>query len=115
MQTPQPQSLEVPQEMLSPAAKRLKAVQEEILAKRAAERNKPVYVPPPPPPQIAEQTRLEQEEGRRRNEMANAQAAKRPVPKLEPDATVHVPVYRPVDFVPNMNQGQVATKSYKAL
>ena len=38
-----PHSLEVPQEQLSPAAKRLLAVQQEILARRNA------VVPPPAP------------------------------------------------------------------
>jgi len=107
-----PQSLEVPQDQLSPAAKRLKLVQEEILANR----NK-VIVPPEPqpvPPAIAEKTRLEMEEGRLRNKLAAEAKIVRPVHK-DPSAGQTTPVYRPADFVPNMNQGQTSTKSYKAL
>ena len=107
-----PQSMEVPEQMLSPAAKRLKAVQEEILARRNAP--KPVYIPPAPPPGIVEKTRLEIEEGRRRNAMAEEARANRPVPKADPSATM-TPVFRPADFVPNMSQGHQVDKSYKVM
>ena len=112
MQT-DPLTLEVPEEILSPAAKRLRAVQEEILARR--NEVKPEYVPPPPPPGIQEKTRLELEEGRRRVAMAEEAKVKRPQPKREAGDGHTVPVYRPADFVPNMKQGQQVTKTYKVM
>lgn len=108
-----PQTLEVPEETLSPAAKRLRAVQEEILARRNTP--KPEYVPPPVPPAIAEKTRLEIEEGRRRVAAAEAAKQNRPPPPRDPATGTMEPVYRPKDFVPNMNQGQQVTKSYKVM
>ena len=108
-----PQSQEQTPEVLSPAAKRLQAVQTEILARRNVQPQ--TYTPPPVPAGIAEKTRLEIEEGQKRVAMAEAQKQNRPAPKKEPDATTTTPVYRPADFVPNMSQGQNASKSYKAL
>ena len=107
------QTLEVPEQMLSPAAKRLRDVQAEIIAMRNAP--KPVYIAPPIPAAIAEKTRIEQEEGRRLVSLSKARQEALPVkPKDKADGTV-VPVYRPGDFVPNFKQGDAVNKSYKTI
>lgn len=98
------QTLEVPQETLSPAAKRLIAVRDEIMARRNVK--PPVHVVQPVPAGIAEKTRLEVEEGKKRVAMAKANQANRPVPKPDKSEPTTTPVYRPLDFVPNFNQGK---------
>lgn len=103
-------SLETPPEMLSPAAKRLRQVQDEILAKRNIKPT--VYIPPPVSAQVAEQTRMEMEEGAKRVALASANKVVRP---RDPADGTSTPVYRPREFVPKMDQGQKADKSYKTL
>jgi len=90
---------------------------EDLHARIIAMRNEkpPEYVPPPLPAGIAEKTRLELEEGRKQNARQAAERAAAMVPKVEKSEGTTEPVYRPADYVPNMNQGQVANKSYKTL
>lgn len=100
-------------EPLSPAARSIEEVHRQIIEMR---NQKPVeYVPPPVPQGIKDKTNLELEEGRRRNAMALAERQKALPPKKDPSEGTTDPVYRPGDHVPNMDQGQVATKSYKTL
>lgn len=103
-------------EQLSPAARSIEEIHARILEKR--NEKPPEYIPPPIPAAIQEKTRLEMEEGKRRNELAVAERAKAaaiPQPKPSHAEGTTVPVYRPGEFVPNMDQGQQATKSYKVL
>lgn len=76
-----------------------------FVEKLLADRNKPepVYVPPAPHPRQLEQTRLEMEAGAKR--VAENEAEQRPVHPRDPSEGTSTPVYRPVEFVPNMNQG----------
>lgn len=108
-----PQSQEVPQETLTPADKRLREIHAQIIAQRNAK--PPVYVAPPLPPGIAEKTRLEIEEGRKRNAMAEEAKATRPQPKPDKTEGTTTPVFRPGDFVPNMQQGKQVSASYKVM
>jgi len=69
----------------------------------------PVNVVQPVAPRILEQTRLEMEAGRAA--VAKAEAAKpqsRPQPQQDPGVT---PVFRPADYVPNMNKGNVGGRT----
>jgi hypothetical protein len=73
-----------------------------------AQRNPVVvpYVTPAVPPQIAENTRLEMEAGRKR--VAEFEALEAARPKRAPDPTQggSVAVFRPGDYVPDQKQGQ---------
>lgn len=108
-----PTDQSMPPETLSPAALRLREVHDQIRTMR--NKPKPVYVPPPLSPVMAERTRLEMEEGQRRNAMALAARAAIQQPKKDPTEGTTEPVYRPGDHVPNMTQGQATTRSYKTL
>ena len=69
----------------------------------------PVNVVQPVAPRILEQTRLEMEAGRAA--VAKAEAAKpqsRPQPQQDPGVT---PVFRPADYVPKMNKGNVGGRT----
>ncbi len=70
---------------------------------------------PPPPPQPAtnrqlERTRLEIEAGQRRVAANEAQAKLRPQPVREVSDGTTTPVFRPQDYVPNMDQGKVGAR-----
>ncbi len=70
---------------------------------------------PPPPPQPAtnrqlERTRLEIEAGQRRVAANEAQAKLRPQPVREASDGTTTPVFRPQDYVPNMDQGKVGAR-----
>lgn len=93
----------------SPAAIELDA----FVAKIMEERNKPepVYVPPTPHPRQLEQTRLEMEAGAKRVAENEAERVHRPVAAPDPGQGTTVPVYRPVDFVPGMDKGNVSARS----
>lgn len=120
-----PINLELPEEQLSPAAKRLREVHQEILARRNVK--PPEYTPPPRPAALIEQTRLEQEEGARRVAMAKAQREAVRIPKPVAPEAVTEPVYRPGNHVPGMglngvavdgeNRGvtHVSTRTFKSL
>jgi hypothetical protein len=111
MGTPFPVATE---DQLSPAARSIEEIQRQIIEMR--NEPPPVYTPPPVPQAIAEKTRLEIEEGKRRNALALAERNRaRPQPKADPTEGKTEPVYRPGDFIPNVDQGQVTTKSYKVL
>jgi hypothetical protein len=110
MGTPFPVATE---DQLSPAARSIEDVHKQIIAMR--EEKPPVYVAPPVPAGIAEKTRLEIEEGRKRNAMALAERERATQPKKDPADGRTDPVYRPGDFVPNIDQGQIVSKSYKSL
>jgi len=103
-------------EELSPAARSIDATHARIKAAWAEAAKEPEPTPPAPlPAGIAEKTRLEIEEGRRRNAMALANRAQAQPPKKDPSEGTTEPVYRPGEFVPNMEQGHIPTKSYKVL
>lgn len=68
-------------------------------------REEPPPPPPPPTQRQLERTRLEMEAGRKRVAANEEQAKLRPQPKPEPSDGTTVPVFRPQDYVPNMDQG----------
>lgn len=84
----------------------------DFVAKIMEERNKPepVYVPPAQHPRQVEQTRLEMEAGAKRVAENEVEQGNRPVPVRDPSEGTSTPVYRPVDFVPGMNQGNVSAR-----
>jgi hypothetical protein len=100
-------------EPLSQAARSIEEVHKQIIEMR--NQKAPEYVAPPVPVGIAEKTRLELEEGKRQNARQAAERANALVPKPDKSEGTTEPVYRPADYVPNMNQGQTVTKSYKTL
>lgn len=94
-------------------------LKEDFMRKVLEARNKANAPPPPPQPApqaVLERTRQEMEEGRRQNEKHAAHYAAHPMPRghnpMAPETTA---VYRPTDHVPNMEQGQVPTQTYKTL
>lgn len=100
-------------EPLSPAARSIEEVHKQIIAMRAEK--PPEYVAPPVPQGILDKTRLEQEEGKRQNARQAAERSAALPPKVDKSEGTTDPVYRPGDYVPNMDQGQAPTKSYKTL
>jgi len=79
---------------------------------KVAEARRPVVqvnVPQPVAPQILAQTQREMAEGARQNGVHAERTRTGPIPaRAVPGST---PVYRPADYVPNMNQGQNGAKT----
>lgn len=73
--------------------------------------------PPAPPPEMTQRQRTQIEEemeaGRRAVSRHAAQQANRPQPKPEPTEGKTTPVFRPEDYVPNMNSKSDAARGYK--
>ena len=75
--------------------------------------------PPPPPPQMSARQRSQIEEemeaGRRSVARHAAQQASRPQPKPDPTEGKTTPVFRPEDYVPNMNSKSDAQRGVRQL
>lgn len=88
---------------------------EKVMAQRAADAK---AEEPPPRPGLTERQRAQIEaEMKHGAEVAARNAAKmavRPPPERHPAEGYTVPVFRPEDYVPNMNQGQTASVSVKS-
>lgn len=118
-----PQSAVPTEEAPSQAARSLEELHSKILEMR--NQKAPEYVPPPLPQGIITRTQLEMEEGKKRNEQAKAErdaalqrASEAAEAKRKKEAAIEgttEPVYRPADYVPNMDQGQTPTRTYKSL
>lgn len=111
-----PQRLEVPAEVLSPAARSIMAVHDQIRAMR--NQKAPEYVPPPRPQALIDATNAELAEGARQNALAAANRAKALPHKKAPSEGSTEPVYRPGDHVPSLSTDaaqHVPTRSYKVL
>ncbi len=76
------------------------------VVERRMKRDEPPPPPPPPTNRQLERTRLEIEAGQRAVAKAAAEAANRPQRKPEPTDGTTVPVFRPQDYVPSMDQGK---------
>jgi hypothetical protein len=96
------------EDQASPAARSIEELHERIIAMR--NEKPPEYVAPALHPAIAENTRLEMEEGAKRVAYIENERAKLLQPKPEVEST---PVYRPAEYVPDMNHGFVAGKTLK--
>lgn len=74
---------------------------------------------PAPPPAMTErqksQIELEMEAGRRAVARHAAQAAHRPQPKPDPTEGKTTPVFRPEDYVPNLNSKTDVQRGHKVL
>jgi len=79
----------------------------------AAEAKAKAYTPPPPSARQLSRTELEMEAGRRA--VARAEAAKvNQLPrKIEPSDGYTTPAFRPADYVPGFDKGQVGAKTIK--
>lgn len=75
--------------------------------------------PPPPPPEMTARQRSQIEEemeaGRKSVARHAAQQANRPQPKPDPTEGKNTPVFRPEDYVPNMNSKSDAQRGFKQL
>lgn len=75
--------------------------------------------PPPPPPEmtVRQRTQIEEEMEAGRKAVARhaAQQAHRPQPKPDPTEGKTTPVFRPEDYIPNLNSKSDAQRGYKQL
>jgi hypothetical protein len=111
-----PLTPEIPAEMLSPAARSILAVHDQI---RAMRNQKAVeYVPPPRPQALIDATNAELAEGKRQNALAAERRAMALPHKKSPSEGSTDPVYRPGDHVPALSTDvaqHIPTKSYRVL
>lgn len=75
--------------------------------------------PPPPPPEMTQRQRtqieLEMEAGRKAVARHTAQQAHRPQPKPDPTEGKTTPVFRPEDYIPNLNSKSDEQRGYRQL
>lgn len=71
----------------------------------------PEHKPQPIPPRLAEQTRREMEEGARQNQRHAEFHAQNPMPRGHNPMGDSQPVFRPADYVPNFDQGDVKARN----
>lgn len=110
-ETPSPEFIKIKEPESKFENLRKKAI-ERILENR--NKPEPVHVPPPQTPRMILQTEREMEAGRKRVAYNKEQGRLNPAPRPEPDGRT-VSVFRPQDYVPNMDSKTDQERGVKAL